>query len=252
MSEDKKNTLKKINDEIEKLKNRIENDQEVIKKINELLKKADQRLKEEPKNYNRWVNIIENLENSLVERRRILQGRTVNLQKLQKEYQELLIGTTSTESSSLPEILLSEKELELIDNRKVKDMQLALKILETPADKWGEVSIGEISQIILGMKPSEEKSTLQTYSKEEEIHTKSDEEIENAIKSNPAYLQLRSLLVSGLDKVWDRKPEMLTSQEKSIILTVYQHLEDKRNKNYKEERLFRVISAAVRIVFPQK
>jgi chromosome segregation ATPase len=144
MSEDKKNTLKKINDEIEKLKNRIENDQEVIKKINELLKKADQRLKEEPKNYNRWVNIIENLENSLVERRRILQGRTVNLQKLQKEDQELLIGTTSTESSSLPEILLSEKELELIDNRKVKDMQLALKILETPADKWGEVSIGEI------------------------------------------------------------------------------------------------------------
>ena len=103
-------------------------------------------------------------------------------------------------------------------------MQLALKILETPADKWGEVSIGEISQIILGMKPSEEKSTLQTHSKEEEIHTKSDEEIENAIKSNPVYLQLRSLLVSGLDKVWDRKPEMLTSQEKSIILTIWSRI----------------------------
>lgn len=249
MSEEERNTLTKISDEIEKLKKRIDNDNDAIKKINELLEKADNKLKEEPENYDRWMDIIENLEDSLAERRRILQGRTVNLQKLQKEYQKLLLGLTSSEPFSLPEILMSEKELELIENRKVKDIQLALNILETPAEKWGEVSLGEISQIIIRMKQPEEKSTIQTQYKEEEIGAKSEEEIENTIKSNPVYLQLRNLLISGLNKVWDNKPGALTSQEKAIILKAHQHLKDKRNKNYKEDRLFRVISAAFRIIF---
>lgn len=251
MSEDKKNMLLKIKNDIEKLKKLINNDQDAIKKINELLRKADQRLREEIENHDRWMSVIEHLENSLIETRRILQGRMVNLQQLQKEYQELLL-LSPHENLSILEIPLTKEEQELINEKVVQDNKLASAILETTAGKWGEISIGELSQIIISMKSSLGESTTQDGESEDYISTKSDEEIETTIKSEPIYLQLRNLLISGLNKVWDNKVEMLTLQEKTIILKVYQHLENKKNKNPKEDRLFRVISAAVRVVLSKR
>jgi len=236
MSEDKKSILEKINNEITKLKSFIEKDQEAIKKINELLSKADQRLREETENYDRWMSVIENLENSLIETRGILQGRIVNLQKLQKEYQKLLISS-KPEEPVLPDIPLTKEEQELISEKEIKDNKLAELVLETTAEKWGEVSLGDLSQIILSMKSSSEG----------EVEEKTEEDIENTIRSEPVYLQLRNLLVSGLNKVWNNKIEMLTPQEKTMILKIYQHLGNKKNRNTKEDRLFRVISAAVRM-----
>lgn len=245
MSEDKRKLLLKLSSDIEKLKGLIEKDQEAIKKINELLRKADQRLKEEAENYNRWMSVIENLENSLIETRGILQGRMVNLQQLQKEYQEICL-TLSEENITLPEIPLTKEEQELIADKVIKDNKLASAVLKTAADKWGEISLGELSQIIISMKSSLEGKIINV---EESISEKTEEEIEKTIKAEPVYLQLRNLLVSGLNKVWNNKVEILTYQEKMMILKVYQHLESKKNKNSKEERLFRVISAAVRIIF---
>ncbi len=247
MTEDKKNILSKINRDIEKLKELIDKDQEAIKKINELLRKADQRLREEVENHDRWMSVIENLENSLIETRRIHQGRVINLQQLQKEYQELLL-VSSAEDTLLPEIPLTKEEKELIRDKEIKDNKLASVVLGTTAEKWGEVSLGELSQIIINMKSSFEEESLQEYEKGDDLSSKSEEEIEDKIKSEPVYLQLRNLLVSGLNKVWDNRVEMLTLQEKTIIFKVYQHLERKKNKNSKEDRLFRVISAAVRIM----
>ncbi len=99
------------------------------------------------------------------------------------------------------------------------------------------------------MKSSIGEKTVQDNSRGEAITEKSEEEIEKTIKSEPIFLQLRNLLASGLNKVWNNKVESLTSQEKAIILKVYQHMENKKNKTAKEDRLFRVISAAVRIAF---
>ncbi len=249
MSEDRKNTLIKMKNDIERLKNLIETDQEAIKRINELLRKADQRLKEEIENHDRWMNVIEHLENSLIETRRILQGRMINLQKLKKEYQEILLAP-SEENRSDSEIPLTKEEQELITEKVIQDNKLASVILETTAEKWGEISLGELSQIIISMK----SSGVQEVIEESELgdSTKSDEEIETKIRSEPVYLQLRNLLVSGLNKVWNNKIEMLTLQEKTIIIKVYQHLESKKNKNPKEDRLFRVISAAIRIVHSKR
>lgn len=245
MPEEKKNMLVKINNEIEKLKSLIEKDQEAIKKINELLSKADQRLREETGNYDHWMRVIENLENSLIETRRILQGRVINLQQLQKEYQELLL-TSKTEEPILPDILLTREEQELISEKEIKDNKLAEVVLETTAEKWGEVTLGDLSQIIISMKSSSEGESVKEEKYGELISTKSEEDIENTIRSEPVYLQLRNLLVSGLNKVWNNKIEMLTSQEKAIILKIYKHLGSKKNRNIREDRLFRVISAAVR------
>lgn len=248
MLEDKESMLAKISSEIEKLKVLIERDQEAIKKINELLRKADQRLREETENHDRWMSVIENLENSLIETRRILQGRTINLQKLQKEYQELLL-TSKLEEPILPDISLTEEEQKLISEKEIKDNKLAEMVLETTAEKWGEVSLGDLSQIIISMKSSSEEGAVKEGIYGESISTKSEEDIENTIRSEPVYLQLRNLLVSGLNKVWNNKIEMLTPQEKTMILKIYQHLGNKKNRNTKEDRLFRVISAAVRMAF---
>ncbi|MGC8844470.1 MAG: hypothetical protein ACP5QY_01335, partial [Candidatus Hydrogenedens sp.] len=103
------------------------------------------------------------------------------------------------------------------------------------------------SQIIISMKSSSEE-TVKDGKYEQSIFPKSDEEIETTIRSEPVYLQLRNLLVSGLNKVWNNKVEMLTPQEKTMIFKVYQHLKNKKNINTKEDRLFRVISASVRII----
>ena len=187
MSEDRKRMLEKINNEIEKLKVLIEKDQEAIKKINELLSKADQRLREETENHDRWMNIIENLENSLIETRRILQGRTINLQQLQKEYQELLL-TSKQEEPILPDISLTKEEQELINEKEIKDNKLAEIVLETTAEKWGEVSLGDLSQIIISMKSSSEEGAVKEGRYGESVSTKSEEDIENTIRSEPVYL----------------------------------------------------------------
>ncbi len=248
MSDDKKEKLNTISKEIEKLKELIDKDQEAIKKINELLRKADMRLREETEHYDRWMSVIENLENSLIETRRILQGRTIRLQQLQKEYQELLINT-SMENPVLPELPLTKEEQEIIKEKAVEDNRLASEVIGISAEKWGEVSLGELSQIIISMKSSIGEKTVQDNARGEAITEKSEEEIEKTIKSETIFLQLRNLLASGLNKVWNNKVESLTSQEKAIILKVYQHMENKKNKTAKEDRLFRVISAAVRIAF---
>ncbi|MGC9054836.1 MAG: hypothetical protein ACP5KS_13255, partial [Candidatus Hydrogenedens sp.] len=159
MPEDKKNILAKISNEIEKLKGLINKDNEAIKKINELLSKADQRFKEETENYDRWMSIIEHLEDSLIETRRILQGRIINLQQLQKEYQELLLSSKS-EEPILPDISLTKEEQELLNEKEVKDNRLAEIVLETTAEKWGELSLGELSQIIISMKSSSEETII--------------------------------------------------------------------------------------------
>ncbi len=134
MSDDKKEKLNTISKEIEKLKELIDKDQEAIKKINELLRKADMRLREETEHYDRWMSVIENLENSLIETRRILQGRTIRLQQLQKEYQELLINT-SMENPVLPELPLTKEEQEIIKEKAVEDNRLASEVIGISAEK---------------------------------------------------------------------------------------------------------------------
>ncbi len=225
-----------------------------------LLDKADRRRIAEPGNSHRWNKVLDNLESCLDEAKAKLESCELAIHRLEREIQ----GEKSPDVDTAPSLAarpeLSKEEMDLLDGVglfSAASMEAAKRILS--------MSLEDVSHLTL-----EEVATLHSQIADENtqaggvlpghlagrIELANQIQAEEAAKPAPGILpperRQQAILRAAIDKISANRLNTLTEEETRLVISSYELLCSRLTVGPKDERLKRILGAAVNVLINRR
>lgn len=236
---------------LDQLRARLRHDQENLAAVMELLRKADERHKTEPGNRTMWHRVLNNLERSLVEVRSRIQSAEIDIGKLENELAGLpdqeadVPPPDSADASPGPQAAVSPFEPPL--SRARLPMEAARLILARPVEEIAELTLQDVSSMfdsvaienVAAAAPDAGQliTTLEITGQTSGGDAAGDTEHRR-----------QTVLRCAIEKIQTNKFDKMTPEEVRMTLVCYESLTRRANRTPKDERLCRILGAAIQII----
>lgn len=243
-------TQAELERKLDQLKNQLAQHQENLTTVVTLLDKADRRRLEEPADSNRWNRVLENLESCLDEAKARVGACQAAIEQAQRQLGEFRPGEFP--APSLP------PEMETLDFPPLPpaSLEAARRILSMPLEEVSKLTLEEVA-LLHSQIASERTETLAANTErilgrlELAIQTQK-EPVESSTGDASSEKRHQLLLRHAIDKVNSGHLTELTEQETKLLLSSYELVHNRLTPRAKDERLRRILGAAVNVVLHRK
>lgn len=249
-----------IREKLEHLIRQRTQHQENLNTVIALLEKADRRRIAEPDNVHRWNKVLDNLESCLDEAKAKLEGCELAINRLEREIQQQ--ETTDAKKAFLPVSSpdLSREEVDLLEGVglfSAASMEAAKRILSMSLEDVSKLTLEEVA--LLHSQIADENSQaggvlpVQLAGRLELANQiQAEESAKPASEASPAERRQQAILRSAIDKISTNQLHTLTEEEIRLIISSYELLTSRLTVGPKDERLKRILGAAVNVLINRK
>ena len=235
---------------LDQLRGRLRHDQENLAAVMELLRKADERRKTEPGNRTMWHRVLNNLERSLIELRSRMQSAEIEIGKLENELVEFPDQETdgpppdsARESTGAQAALPLDPPL----SRAPLPMEAARLILARPVEEIAELTLQDVSlmfdSVTMENVAAAAPDAAQLMNTLEFAGQRSEGDA-----AGEAEGRRQTVLRCAIEKIQTNQFDKMTPEEVRMTLVCYESLTRRANRTPKDERLCRILGAAIQII----
>ena len=204
-----------------------------VEEIRGLLAKADTRLREDPENRRRWLGVIENLENSLVEVKARLEHVEMSIQR----------GETQTDAQAeaprtASSISLSDSGIRLVEN------VLSMPVLEVSKLTLEDLAHTQAKSDDPGPTPEQRARAAARIEMANQLRPAPPASTDTEIPSQRSQLLLRA----AIDKIQSGRIETMSPDELRVIAACHELMVRRVNPTPSDLRLKRILGGAINIL----
>lgn len=244
-----------LESKIETLRARQTADNDNLEVVLELLRKADERRITEPNNRNMWNRVLDNLENSLIEARARVQSNSVELQKLERELEQMT-GKSGHRPENVPKTEADSKTLgEEIAPSDMGVPQLsaeyARQILSRPVEEIAELTLKDVDSLYEKIASENVAAAVPETGpllNALELTIPSEGKFPSGGKSDSTENRRKETLKGAIEKIQRNQVAQMSAEEVQMIFVTYDVLCKRVNRSPKDDRLRRILGAAVQII----
>ncbi len=221
-----------------------------VEKLYGLLEKADQRRKGEPQNVSHWNSVLDNLESALDEARARLVSIQAEMGQLEKQLREVPAAAPSPASTG--EVVLDAPDLPPGGDISLSNSgrDAAKQILDMSLSQIGALNLQEVSilhsQVTADISDPNSSHFGQLMGKLE--YANQCPESQDGDLANDPEQRRQQALRNAIDKIGTNRLDELSEGEIRMVLTCHDLLTRKLKSTPREERLRRVLDAAVKVL----
>lgn len=234
--------------EFDQLRTEYAQHQEIRAQISDLLGEADERRRQEAGTRAKWDRVISNLETCLREAKARLTHCEVELFRVEKRLDGLSVEKTG--AIELPPELEEFADIEDLRALTEDSLEAARKILGMPLEDIAKLNLEEVAEL---HNEIEEASTKVSKSSLERLRGRL--ELANQFAESPPDQDLpdserrrQHILRAAIEKIRTNQIDYMTEKEIKLILASYTLLTQRLSSIPKDERLKRILGAAVNIL----
>lgn len=210
----------------------------VLEEIKHLLKKADARRKTEPAHLRRWNSVLDNLEFSLDEAK-------ARLEACERELERMGAAAAQYEGSPVQDKApwLSESAPDLDEHER--------HLLQAPIEQLSKCSLEEISLVqshLMDQSAEENPEAEHLLGRLELANQVREDPIGPAKPEDPNQCRKQLLLRGAIDKIQSNHIDTMLPEETQLVLSCYSLLTRRLNPTPKDERLIRILGAAIKVI----
>ncbi len=234
--------------QLQALRERLAQEEETLQRVTDLLNKADARRLNEPKDQRKWNEILTNLEHSLdLAKARISQTKQeigLLIRQIEKETSSTFDDDDKFWESSTVESPL--KDFKAVSN------EAAQRIIDLPIDEISRLTLDQVDQMhkqisaenaAASESPKHKNKPTVFLPPEDEVY---DDEYDEQV--TPKESQSQIVLRNAIAKIQAHRIDSMTAEEIQLTITCYNKFVKIKNPSPRDERLRRIIGAAIKIL----
>jgi hypothetical protein len=241
-----------LEDKLEQLKSQFIQHQENLNTVLALLEKADRRRLEEPHNLSHWNRVLDNLEKCLDEAKGRVNGCQVAIEHAEREirakheeqYGKAAPCKAVPPKDALEELLAPPSEAALEAARRILSMSLE-DVSKLTLEEVSKLH-GEIANENIALLEQDADGILSRLDEAEQAQVHVDTSTPTPVPAGATARQV--LLKSALEKICAHQINTISREEASVVITTYEVLSRRPTLTPKDERLKRILRAAVKIL----
>jgi hypothetical protein len=236
---------------LDQLRARLQRDQENLAAVMELLRKADERQKTEPGNRTMWYRVLNNLEHSLIELRSRIQSSEIDIGKLENELAQLPEPETDNPPADSAEVSpgtqVGVSLAEPPSSRAPLPMEAAQLILARPVEEIAELTLQDVSSMFDSVAIENVAAAAPDAGQLMTTLEITGQTLGNDA-ANDTERRRQTALRCAIEKIQTKQIDKMTPEEVRMTLVCYESLTRRTNRTPKDERLSRILGAAIQII----